>query len=57
MEFIGWMRAYPSLNGRLEKTIWWTVFKQYWIWPLGRGLARKAIWHAFFHFIFKLANI
>jgi hypothetical protein len=28
-----WLLAYPHLNSPLQKTIWWAVFKEYWLWP------------------------
>lgn len=48
---LGWLKAYPHLDGPMEKVIWKAVFRdirKYWLYLLAGTLAIELVWQAIF---------
>ena len=52
-DVFAWLAAYPKLADASDKTIWWAVFKNYWLLPLAVVFVTETFFHVSFHFLFK----
>src|SRR5450759_1157555 len=43
-DVVKWIKAYPNVDGHLEKVIWWAVLKKYFFWPVVLFFASGLFW-------------
>jgi hypothetical protein len=53
-DLLGWIRAYPKLHDPLERVIWWSVLKKFWLQVLVVTLVIELVWQTIFKAIVLL---